>query len=322
VSAAAAIQAARAIVLSTGVAVAMLTASAAEFQATPPAQQTVKLRTLGPGDNLYVLLGGGGNTLALLGDEAATLIDTKLPTWGGAITEAIEAASDRPVMTIINTHAHIDHTGGNPEFPSATEIVAHENAKAAMEQLEVFRGANAKFLPSRIVKDRLSLFDGRDRVDLYYFGAGHTNGDLVVVFPGKRVAYLGDLFPSKAAPFIDTSNGGSGVAFPQTLARVVSEITGITRVITGHEEGVVAQRSASPVSVDISTPRTMTWSDLEEYADFNRDFLAAVQESIKAGKDAVEAASSLRMPDRFKDYDMTRAKANVEAIYKELNVRR
>ena len=113
-------------------------------------------------------------------------------------------------------------------------------------------------------------------------------------------------------------NGGSGVALPHTLARAVAEIKGVTRVITGHEEGLVAQRDPRSVSVDISTPKTMTWSDLEEYADFNRDFLAAVQEAIKANKSADEAAATLRLPERYKAYDMQRAKANVQTIYREL----
>jgi hypothetical protein len=62
----------------------------------------------------------------------------------------------------------------------------------------------------------------------------------------------------------------------------------------------------------------MAWSDLEEYADFNRDFLAAVREAIAAGKSADEAAATLKLPERYKDYDMTHAKANVQAIYAEL----
>jgi hypothetical protein len=62
----------------------------------------------------------------------------------------------------------------------------------------------------------------------------------------------------------------------------------------------------------------MTWNDLQEYADFNRDFLAAVQDAIRAGKTADEAAATLKLPDRYKDYDMQRAKANVQAIYAEL----
>ncbi len=291
------------------------------YSAAQQERKAVRLRTLSPGDVLYVLLGGGGNSLALVGEDKVVLIDTKSPGWGRPILDAVEAVTERPVGTIINSHAHLDHTGSNVEFPSATAIVAHENAKAAMQKMEAFSGPNARFLPNETIKDKMSLLDGRDRIDLYYFGAGHTNGDLVVVFPAKRIAYFGDLFPSKAAPVIDTPNGGSGVAFPETLARAVTEITGVTRVITGHEEGLSAERSSSAVSVDISTPRTMTWTDLQEFADFNRDFLAAVQEGIKAGKTADQAAATLKLPDRYRTYDMRQAKANVEAIYRELGAR-
>src|SRR5262249_25683600 len=74
--------------------------------AATPAQErrTVKLRTLSPGDVLYVLLGGGGNTLALIAESGVVLIDTKSPGWGAAIREAVEAVTDQPVKTIVNTH--------------------------------------------------------------------------------------------------------------------------------------------------------------------------------------------------------------------------
>lgn len=309
----------RILALSAFVATAVLSSAAAEYRGAQSEPKTVKLRTLSPGDIVYVLLGGGGNTLALMRDDGVVLIDTKRPGWGRPILDAIKAVSERPVRTIINTHAHADHTGGNVEFPTVTQIVAHENTKASMEKMEAFQGANARFLPNRIVSEKMSLLDGPDRIDLYYFGAGHTNGDLVVVLPAKRMAYFGDLFSAKAAPFIDTANGGSGVAFPQTLARAVAEIKGVTRVVTGHEEGLDTQRSSSAVSVDTSTPRTMTWNDLQEYADFNRDFLAVVQESFRTGKSAEEASATFMVSDRYKNYDMQRAKANIDAIYKELN---
>jgi glyoxylase-like metal-dependent hydrolase (beta-lactamase superfamily II) len=291
------------------------------FSSAGQERKSVKLRTLSPGDVLYVLLGGGGNTLALVADSGVVLIDTKSPGWGAAIREAVEAVSEQPVKTIINTHAHLDHTGSNPEFPSATTIIAHPNAKAAMQKMDVFRGAGARLLPNQLVSDHLSLLDGRDRIEVYYFGAGHTDGDLVVVFPMKRIAYFGDLFASKAAPVIDRANGGSGVQFPETLARAVAQISGVARVVTGHEAGLDTERSKSNVSVDITTARTMSWTDLQEYADFNRDFLAAVKEARAAGKNAEQAAATLRLPDRYRDYDMQQARANVAAIYDELNGR-
>jgi glyoxylase-like metal-dependent hydrolase (beta-lactamase superfamily II) len=187
-----------------------------------------------------------------------------------------------------------------------------------MQKMDAFKGSNAKFLPNKTVADRLTLLDGLDRLDLYYFGRGHTDGDLVVVFPEKRLAHLGDLFPSKAAPFIDVANGGSGVAFPETLARAVAEIKGVNRVTTGHDEASLMPQDAGAGSAIFANPRTMTWNDLQEYADFNRDFLGAVQAAIKAGKTAAEAAGTLQLPDRYKGYDMQQAKANVEKIYREL----
>ena len=78
-----------------------------------------------------------------------------------------------------------------------------------MERMDAFKGAAARFLPDTTFQDTLTIGEGRDRIDLYYFGPAHTNGDIVVVFPGKRVAYLGDLFPGKTVPVIDAANGGS-----------------------------------------------------------------------------------------------------------------
>jgi cyclase len=280
--------------------------------------QPIRMQTLSVYDILYVLTGNGGNTLALMRDDGVVLIDTKNPGSGKALQENIESVSDKPVTTIINTHAHADHTGSNPEFPSAVQIIAQEHTKANMQKMDAFKGPNARFLPNKTVADRMTLFDGPDRLELYYFGRGHTDGDLIVVFPEKRVAYFGDLFPAKAAPLIDVANGGSGVEFPKTLARAVAEIKGIARVVTGHDTSIAVMANAASGSAIFANPRPMAWKDLEEYADFNRDFLAAVQEAIKAGKSAADAAASLHLPDRYKDYDMQNARANVEAIYAEL----
>jgi len=281
-------------------------------------RKSVRLRTLGPGDILYVLIGGGGNSLALLRDEGVVLIDTKLPGWGGAIRDAVESATDRPVTTIINTHAHADHAGGNSEFPDATRIIAHANTRTHMQQSDAFKGTKARFLPTETVATTLSLFDGRDRMVIYYFGPAHTDGDLVVVFPEKRLAYFGDLFPAKTEPIVDTANGGSLVRFAETLARATTEITGVTRVVTGHEEGVTAKRDPRAGSVDISTPQTMTWSDVQEYAAFTQDLVAAVRKAVAEGKSADDAAATLTLPDRYKGYDLRDARTAIAALYAEL----
>jgi glyoxylase-like metal-dependent hydrolase (beta-lactamase superfamily II) len=157
---------------------------------------------------------------------------------------------------------------------------------------------------------------GPDRIDLYYFGRGHTDGDLVVVFPEKRLAHFGDLFSAKAAPVIDVENGGSAVAFPDTLAKAVKELANITRVTSGHDP--TSAPMGKDASIILSMGRALPLRDLQEFADFNRDFLEAVRQAMAAGRTADQAAATLQLPDRYKDYDLREAPANVRAIYREL----
>ena len=147
------------------------------------------------------------------------IVDTKLANWGQQIMDQIRSVTDKPVTTIINTHTHGDHTGSNEFFPASVEVVAQENTKANMEKMDAFKGDKAQFLPDKTFKDKMTLFSGADQIDLYYFGAGHTNGDSVVVFPALRVAHVGDLFARKGTPLIDVDNGGSGVAYPDTVKK-------------------------------------------------------------------------------------------------------
>ena len=313
----------RGIVLGTLIAVAALSPTAAESQRPQPEPKVLHMRTLNVRDTLYLLTGGGGSTLVLVDEYGGgvVLVDTKLAGWGQPLLDAIRAVTDMPVTTIINTHAHRDHTGSNSEFPTAVHIVAHENTKATMAQMDAFKGRNAKFLPNKTFTNKVSLLDGVNRIDVYYFGPGHTDGDAVVVFPAKGVAYLGDLFPSKAAPFIDTRNGGSGVAYPETLAKAVAEITGVDRVITGHGTPIRGTETLPDTVTTVGRRpphEVMRWTDLQEYAEFNRDFLAAVQAAKQAGKTVDEAVADLQLPEKYTAYGMEHAKANVRAIYDEL----
>jgi hypothetical protein len=61
----------------------------------------------------------------------------------------------------------------------------------------------------------------------------------------------------------------------------------------------------------------MRWADLEEYADFLREFMAAAQSALAAGKSLDEAVSGLRLPEKYKDYDMANARADVQRVYEE-----
>ena len=109
-------------------------------------------------------------------------------------------------------------------------------------------------------------------------------------------------------------NGGSATAFPQTLAKAIGGIKDVDTVITGHSHH--DHRVRSQVSFVRSNP-VMKWADLQEYADFMREFVAAAQAAKKAGKSADDAAKSLNLPAKYKDYNMARAAEDVQKVYDE-----
>ena len=291
----------------------LLTAGTLTLAATSraPVQDpmTVTIQSMDVRENLYVISGGGGHTAVLVTEaDGVVLVDTKLAGWGQSILEAVQALTSQPVTVIINTHTHGDHVGGNANFPATVEIVAHENAATRMARMDAFAGAGAQFLPDRTFGDTLTLFEGHDQIDLYHFGAGHTDGDTVVVFPALGTAHMGDLFAFLAPPYIDVANGGSGVAYPDTLDRILASIDGVRRVIPGH----IPPPPGSPMR------EWTTWDDLREYARFNRDFLEAARASRAAGRSVDEAVAALDLWARYPDYGMDRAATNMQVIYDEL----
>ena len=307
----------RCIVLGTLITIGILSLTVAGVQGPPPgptpaALAATKIEKVK--DNLYVITGSGaadtnafsgGNTAVFITDAGVVLVDTKLPGWGPTLLERIKTVTNKPVTTIINTHTHSDHVGSNEFFGTMVDSVVHENTKANMAKMDEFKGEKAKFLPKRTYKDKSVIGKGKDEVDLYYFGRGHTNGDTFVVFPALRTMHAGDMFAWKALPYIDTMNGGSVVAHPQSLAKVVATVKNVDTVIGGH----------IPVA---------TWDEFKEYADFTQDFVNFARSEMNAKKTVDQAAAEYKVPAKYKGYVVTvnpqfaNAKGNIQTAYDEL----
>lgn len=251
-------------------------------------------------DNLYVITGGGGNTAAFVTSAGVVLVDTKLANWGQAILDKVRTITDKPITHIINTHTHGDHVGSNEFFDAKVEIVVQANTAANMAKMPAFADPASKHgLSDRTFTDKMTLLAGADAIDLYYFGPGHTNGDAFIVFRALRTMHSGDAFSGPNNPIMDINNGGTGVGYPGTLAKAAAGITGVDTVIPGHS-GVT------------------TWQAFVDYGEFMKNFVDSVASSAKAGKTAEEALAGFTPAAKFKSYNLTRAKANVEVIYKEL----
>ena len=287
--------------------------SALQLGQVKPSVEAIEVEKLA--GNLFVLRapGSGGATAVFVTEAGVMLVDTKVSGWGPSMLAKIKTLTDKPVTTIVNTHTHFDHVNGNVEYPGTIEIVTHQNTKTYMEQWNPvfgltidnpspFKNSGGRGLPTRTFTDRLSLGRGAEQVDLHYYGRAHTGGDTYVVFRTARVMHAGDTFPNKNAPIMDRNNGGSGVAYADTIAKAAAT-PNVDRVITGHST-------------------TMAVADLREYGEFIREWVAYVQAGKKAGRTLDEVVSAWRIPERFKGYTppqpgMGNWRANAQVIWDE-----
>jgi len=265
-------------------------------------------------ENLYIITGSGaedtsafsgGNVAVFVTDGGVTIVDAKLPGFGQMIVDRVKSVTSKPITRIINTHTHNDHTGSNEFFGASIENIVQENTKADMAKMDEFKGAKAQFLPKKTYKDTLKIGSGKDEIDLYYFGRGHTNGDTFVVFPALRTMHVGDMFAWKALPYVDAANGGSVIEQPKSLAKAVATVKNVETIINGH----------IPVS---------TFNELKEYAQFTKEFADFAEKEMKAGKTAAQAADEYKLDPKFKGYVVSvnpafgGARSNMEIAYNEL----
>jgi cyclase len=303
-------------------------AALAQAPRTAPAPSAAGLRAEKIRDNMYVLRGGGlvfnvggvdlpqaGTTLAFVTANGVVLVDTKMPGWGTAIIEKLKEITGKPVTMIINTHTHVDHVGGNTEFPATVDVIAHENTAALMREMRpvsggpvqpnIFKDSNGRGLPKRTFRDRMTIGSGVERIELHYFGRAHTSGDAWVVFPALRVVHAGDVFGNKVVPLLDLNNGASGVEYPQTIARAVEGLSNVDTLISGHYQ------------------TAMTIADLKTYGEFVGEWVRAVQTAKAAGRTIDEFMAGWKIPERFaaQGYISTEqlrsSRPDVEAVWNE-----
>src|SRR5262249_16538734 len=122
----------RSVVLGVLLSVGALTIGMAAQQPQPKIIEVEKLK-----DNLYVFRGanGGGNTAVFIMTNGVAVVDAKNPGWGQPILDKIKTLTNKPVMTLINTHTHGDHVSGNVEFPATVDIIVQENTKTNMGKM-------------------------------------------------------------------------------------------------------------------------------------------------------------------------------------------
>jgi glyoxylase-like metal-dependent hydrolase (beta-lactamase superfamily II) len=207
----------------------------------------VKLR-----DNVYRINNTGSNLTMFVSDMGVVMVESGYAGWASDVLAKIKSVTDKPLVMVINTHAHADHASMNPELGKIVgnvEFVAHDYAARMMGQADcttlsgpgagacsAFKGENRKYLPAKTFKDTLALKLGNLPIELAHYGPAHTGGDIVVTFPSLRIAHVGDLFAWPGVPRLFAEDGGSTVQFPETLRKAQAGTTNVDTIITGHSQ--------------------------------------------------------------------------------------
>ena len=245
-----------------------------------------------------------------MGVDAAFLIDDQYAPLTPKVKAAVAALTSKPVRFVLNTHWHLDHTGGNKDLgESGTLIVAHENVRKRMttEQfLEAFGmkvpPADPAALPVVTFNDTVTFHLNGEEIYAFHVPPAHTDGDCIVQFRKANVLHGGDTFFNGMYPFIDLSSGGSVDGMIAAADRMLALAGEGTKIIPGH----------GPLG---------TKADLKAYRDMlatSRDRVAAL---VKAGKtlEQVMAAKPLADLDAKWGQGFLKADPFVSILYKDLS---
>jgi glyoxylase-like metal-dependent hydrolase (beta-lactamase superfamily II) len=305
----------------------------AVFSGFAYAQQNSEVHVLPVQGNVYMLIGAGGNVAVQAGKDGILMVDTGTAQMAdpllATVKQLAKPITNKPLRYIINTHVHLDHTGGNEKaramgktitggnvagnISDAAEgaaIYAHDNVLKAMTA----RGTNpptptGAWPTDTYFTETKELFFNGEALQLFHPKAAHTDGDTIVFFRRSDVVLTGDIFSTTTYPIIDLQRGGSLNGIVDAL-NFILDITipadkqeGGTMVIPGHG-------------------RLCDEADVVEYRDMVTIIRDRIRDMIKKGM-SLEQVKAAR-PTR--DYDPLYGATTgpwttdmfVEAAYKSL----
>lgn len=190
----------------------------------------------------YIQLDGSwflNNSGAIVGNQQATVIDsTGTEARARAWHAALRRVTNLPVNTLINTHAHGDHTYGNFVFAPEAAIIAHEKCRedviagglSAQPLFSMVDFGDTPLTPPFVTfEERLNVYVDDLKVELIFVGPAHTTNDIVAWIPERKVLFTGDVIFNGGTPF---ALAGSVGGWLQALE--VIEGLGAERIVPGH----------------------------------------------------------------------------------------
>ncbi|MGZ3635169.1 MAG: MBL fold metallo-hydrolase [Syntrophales bacterium] len=269
----------------------------------------VQIQTEKVADNVYMLVGAGGNIGISAGKDCVFMIDTSYAPLADKIKAAIATVSNKPIQYIVNTHWHQDHVGGNEYFAkTGATVVAHDNVRKRVSTEQVVKILNKTLpplpepaLPVITFSRSVTFYLNGNEIYILNIARAHSDGDAIVHFRKSNVIHMGDIYFNGMYPFIDLSAGGSMNGMIRAVKNILLLCDRDTKVIPGH--GHLSNKT-----------------ELEEYLKMLVAVRDRVSHEIKAGKplDAVIASQPTRDFDPVWGKGFMKPEQFVTIVYESL----
>ena len=256
-------------------------------------------------DKVGIFTERGGTILFLLEKNEIVVVDAQFPDQSKHLIDALRKDHSQPFSTLINTHHHADHTAGNISFKGlVTHVLAHENSlKNQQAVAKASKSEDKQLFPDQTYGQTWSEKYGKEKISLYYFGAGHTDGDSFVHLEHADIVHCGDLVFNRRHPFVDRSAGANMKSWVNVIDKAVNKFSSKTKYVFGH----------SGAGYEV----TGNADDLKSFQDYLGKVLQFVEGEIKAGKtkDEILKATAIPGADQWKGDGINRP---LTAAYEEL----
>jgi glyoxylase-like metal-dependent hydrolase (beta-lactamase superfamily II) len=274
----------------------------------PPDFSKVDIKVDELGHRTYMLEGQGGNITVAVTDDGIIMVDSEFAPLHDKIKAAMGTVTDKPVRYLIDTHFHLDHTGGSAAFAAeGATVVAQENVRKRLAAgTEGMNGNRAppvpqSDLPTKVYGDELTLKLKGRTAELRHLPAAHTDGDTYVYFADANVLATGDLVSMGRYPYIDVVNGGNLNGMIAAANALLKRVNDQTRIVPGH--GPVAGKS-----------------DLLAYRDMLQSARTRMEKLIGEGKSEGDVLAAKPFADFDAKFGATdQASENfIRAVYRSL----
>ena len=244
---------------------------------------------------------GDPNSGIIIGDESVMVIDAQAtPTLARQVIEKVRSVTDKPISHLVLSHYHAVRVLGASEYKANNIVMSSKVRSMVLERGQedwdsefdrfprLFKGHQeipGLTWPTTTFENKMSIFLGKRRIDLYFLGRAHTAGDIVIHVPDSNVLFTGDIVEYKSACYCGDAHLQDWPATLKNIAKFQA-----VSLVPGRGDALTDARK------------------IDEAIALTDDFVTSTFKSVSkiahAGGDLKEAMSSCReqCDAKFSDY--------------------